>query len=167
MKEIISLKNNFDSTTKTIHNALLNFNIELKKIIYEKFKNVQEIGFEDMSKFELNKKYELPTLEGEDCQLREGTCGKKIYFTLKAKTENELNFIVDFGINSTLVPHRHNDCDEIISVVHDDIVIVYETNGETTKRALKKGDVYTVKAGRKHQITSFYGKEIPVKFVRL
>ena len=113
-------------------------------LVYKKFRESSSISFDSFRDLEPNERLEFPS-----------TNGKPIYATKFKESEHEIEFNAEFSEGSILYRHRHNDCDEVMTVTSDSIfkfMLGKESNGTLQSRILVKGDVIIIKATIDHQI---------------
>lgn len=120
-------------------------------IVYKQFREGASISFDDLAKLADNEPLEFPT-----------HTAKKVIAWKIAEREGELEFDAEFDGNATLYRHRHDDCDEIMTITSDCVfkfMTGMDSNGTLQSRTMVKGDVIIIKATVDHQIINMTSKK--------
>ncbi len=113
-------------------------------IVYKQFIDSDSISFSQFVALPLNVELPFPTLNDKKISARK-TCQR----------DDEIIFEADFDGYAVLPRHRHDDCDEVMTVTSDStfkFMIGKEVDGTFQKRTLVKGDTIIIKATVEHQI---------------
>lgn len=162
--EIKSLNLKREDIVKQSRDRKLKLDKVFNKIIYQRFREGGNIGFDQMAEHPVGENFEFPSLNDANISsARVLTCNK-----------DTLMFITNFDRGAILKRHVHNDCHEYLKVPEDCdgmflVVSGRESDGTLEYTVLTSSDdEMFVPAGLVHQVSNISRKScrLVVKFER-